>query len=255
LRAGRRLRASDLSLLASVGCDPVPVIARPRVVVLTTGDELVPPSARPGPGQIRESNTQHLAELCIRAGADVVEQGVVPDAPDALARALGRALADCDALVTTGGVSMGRYDLVGDALAKLGVEPVLHKVAIKPGKPLWFGMAGKVPVFALPGNPVSCLVNHEVFVRPALARLGGEQEREPKLRRGRWLGGPLASNPREQYLPVALVPGDDGVESLEPVRWNGSADVAGIARADAFAVVPIATAVARGDLLCFRPLA
>ncbi|HUR27048.1 MAG TPA: gephyrin-like molybdotransferase Glp [Planctomycetota bacterium] len=255
LRAGRRLRASDLSLLASVGCDPVPVIARPRVVVLTTGDELVPPSARPGPGQIRESNTQHLAALCEKAGAIVEDQGVVADAPEALAECLGRALASCDALITTGGVSMGRYDLVGTALAALGVEPVLHKVAIKPGKPLWFGMAGKVPVFALPGNPVSCLVNHEVFVRPALLRLGGEQDPEPKLRRGRWLGAPLAPNPREQYLPVKLEPGDDGVESLEPVRWNGSADVAGIARAEAFAVVPIDTAVARGDLLRFRPLA
>ena len=255
LRAGRRVRATDLSLLASVGCEPVPVVVRPRVIVLTTGDELVAPSSRPGVGQIRESNTQHLAQLCAQAGASVVNRGVVRDEPEALLAALGSALRECDALITTGGVSMGRYDLVGTALAALGVEPVLHKVAIKPGKPLWFGMAGKIPVFALPGNPVSCLVNHEVFVRPALRRLGGETEIHAVLRRGRWLGAALAPNPREQYLPVRLDPGDDGVEVLEPVRWNGSADVAGISRAEAFAVIPIDTSVARGDLLQFRPLA
>jgi molybdopterin molybdotransferase len=255
LRAGRRVRATDLSLLASVGCDPVPVVVRPRVIVLTTGDELVAPSARPDAGQIRESNTQHLAELCAQAGASVSNRGVVRDEPDALALALGSALRECDALVTTGGVSMGRYDLVGTALASLGVEPILHKVAIKPGKPLWFGMAGKVPVFALPGNPVSCLVNHEVFVKPALMLLGGETQASAPLRRGRWLGAALSPNPREQYLPVRLDPGADGVEGLEPVRWNGSADVAGIARAEAFAVIPIDTAVAQGDLIQFRPLA
>ncbi len=255
MRAGRRVRATDLSLLASVGCEPVPVVVRPRVIVLTTGDELVAPSVHPGVGQIRESNTQHLAALCAQAGATVINRGVVRDEPDALVRALGSALSECDALVTTGGVSMGRYDLVGVALASLGVEPVLHKVAIKPGKPLWFGMAGKIPVFALPGNPVSCLVNHEVFVRPALQRLGGETQTDAPLRRGRWQGGALAPNSREQYLPVRLDPGADCVEQLEPVRWNGSADVAGIARAQAFAVIPIDTAVARGDLLQFRPLA
>ena len=116
-------------------------------------------------------------------------------------------------------------------------------------------MAGKIPVFALPGNPVSCLVNHEVFVRPALRRLGGENEIHAVLRRGRWLGATLSQNPREQYLPVQLEPGADGVEGLEPVRWNGSADVVGISRAEAFAVIPIDTPVARGDLLQFRPLA
>ncbi|HTF89857.1 MAG TPA: gephyrin-like molybdotransferase Glp [Planctomycetota bacterium] len=252
---GRRIRASDLSLLASVGCEPVPVLVRPRVIVMTTGDELVAPGTRPGVGQIRESNTQHLAALCSLAGAAVENRGVVRDEPEVLEAALGSALAACDVLITTGGVSMGRYDLVGAAFAALGVEPVLHKVAIKPGKPLWFGMAGRVPVFALPGNPVSCLVNHEVFVRPALQRLGGETEPAAALRRGRWLGKELAANPREQYLPVRLDPGADGVEGLEPVRWNGSADVAGIARAEAFAVIPIDTAVARGELVQFRPFA
>lgn len=255
LRAGHRIRATDLALLASVGCEPVPVNLRPRVTVVTTGDELVAPAQRPGSGQIRESNTQHLSALCTAAGAQTTNLGVLPDDPGVLAEAFRGALRQCDVLITTGGVSMGRYDLVGSALESAGVEAILHKVAIKPGKPLWFGMAGKIPVFALPGNPVSCLVNHEVFVRPALARLGGETEAEPALRRGRWLGSALAANPREQYLPVRCAAGEDGVELLEPVRWNGSADVVGIARAQAFAVVPIQTPVAHGDLLAYRALA
>lgn len=255
LRAGRRLRATDLALLASVGAEPVEVIARPRVSVLTTGDELVAPSERPGSGQIRESNTQQLAALSRRAGAVVQNLGVLRDEPGLMAERFRAALAECDLLITTGGVSMGRYDLVAGALEAVGVEALLHKVAIKPGKPLWFGMAGTIPVFALPGNPVSCLVNHEVFVRPALERLGGESGPASPPRRGRWLGQALAPNPREQYLPVRCLAGEDGVERLEPVRWNGSADVAGIAHAEAFAVVPIQTAVARGDLLAYRALA
>lgn len=254
LRCGHRIRDTDLALLASVGCEPVPVLARPRVCVLTTGDELVDPSARPGPGQIRESNTQHLAALCQRAGAQVVRRGVLRDQPDALQAAFRAALAECDVLVTTGGVSMGRYDLVAATMTALGVEAIVHKVAIKPGKPLWYGMAGTTPVFALPGNPVSCLVNHEVFVAPALARLGGETQPAAALRRGRWLGGALAPNAREQYLPVRLSEGPDAVTALEPVRWNGSADVVGIARAHALAIVPIQSAVAHGALLEFRPL-
>ncbi len=255
LRAGHRIRATDLALLASVGAVPVPVIARPRATVLTTGDELVAPWEKPSAGQIRESNTQQLAALCTLAGAQTTNLGVVRDDPALLEQAFRAALACCDVLITTGGVSMGRYDLVGGALQSIGVEPVVHRVAIKPGKPLWFGMAGKIPVFALPGNPVSCLVNHGVFVRPALARLSGELGSDASERRGRWMGAPQTQNPREQYVPVRLVPGQDGVEALEPVRWNGSADVAGISRADAFAVIPIDTPVAPGDLLAFRPLA
>ena len=253
LRPGRRLRTVDLAVLASVGCDPVGVFPRPRVAVVTSGDELVPTSVLPGRGQIREGNTYHLSAMARAVGADARNLGVVRDDPAELEETLRAALDTCDVLVTTGGVSMGKYDLVGAALEAIGVEPVFHKVAIKPGKPLWFGARGDKPVFALPGNPVSCLVNHEVFVRPALERLSGLTE--PRLeRRGRWGGDTLRANPREQYLPVRLRPGDDGVEELEPVRWNGSADVVGIARAEALAIVPAASTPGRGELLRYRPL-
>lgn len=256
LEPGRRLRDVDLALLAAVGCEPVPVRRRPRVAVLTSGDELVRPEERPGVGQIREGNTLHLAAMTRRAGAEVVRRGIVRDDRDALTAALGEALERCDALVTTGGVSMGRYDLVGECLERLGVEPIFHRVAIKPGKPLWFGVRGRVPVFALPGNPVSCLVNHVLFVRPALRRLGGELEPERARveRRGRWCGRAVRANPREQYLPVRRSAGEDGVDRLEPVRWNGSADVVGIARAEGLAVVPAEATLEEGGPCAWIPL-
>jgi molybdopterin molybdotransferase len=256
LAPGRRLRAVDLALLAAVGCEPVRVRRRPRAVVLTSGDELVAPSEKPGPGQIREGNTLHLAAMSRACGAEVVERGVVRDDERELERAFAGALERCDVLITTGGVSMGKYDFVGAALERCGVAGVFHKVAIKPGKPLWFGMRGRVPVFALPGNPVSCLVNHEVLVAPALRVLGGEVEVVPQpLPRGRWSGSGREANPREQHLPVVVRPGEDGAALLEPVRWNGSADVAGISRAEGLAVVPADRALAPGDVLDWRPLA
>jgi len=255
LDAGRRLRAVDLALLAAVGCEPAEVVRRPRVAILTSGDELVAPNERPGPGQIREGNTLHLAAMTTAAGARVVERGVVRDDPAALRAAFESALARCDVLITTGGVSMGKYDLVGQALEACGVRGLFHRVALKPGKPLWFGMRGAIPVFALPGNPVSCLVNHELFVAPALRRLGGEALDEVSaLARGRWRGEARAAISREQHLPVEVRLEPDGAAGLYPVRWNGSADIVGIARCCALAVAPMERALEPGVLLEYRIL-
>lgn len=256
LRRGERLCAVEIAVLAAVGCEPVPVFAQPKVAILATGDELVPPSRKPGVGQIREGNTFYLAARAREAGAEVSNLGIAPDDERELERVFRGALETSDAVITTGGVSMGRYDLVGTVLERCGVEPVFHKVAIKPGKPLWFGVRGAVPVFALPGNPVSCLVGFEVFVRPALAQMGGDLETRiaPPLRRGRWNGAATRASPREQHLPVRTVPGADGVVGLEPIRWSSSADIAGLTRADALAVAPIGRVLAPGDLVLYRPL-
>lgn len=255
LRSGRRLGPVEASVLAAVGCEPVPVFAQPRLALFATGDELLPPTAKPGAGQIREGNTFYLAARARAAGARVANAGVAPDDERALEQAFRAAFDASDAVMTTGGVSMGRYDLVAGVLERCGVEPVFHKVAIKPGKPVWFGMRGRVPVFALPGNPVSCLVGFEVFVRPALAKMEGAlDEVEPRLRRGRWTGGPTAANRREQHLPVRVVPGEDGVDRLEPVKWRSSADIVGLTRADGLAVVASGGVLAPGDLALYRPL-
>lgn len=256
LARGRRLAEIEVSVLAAVGVDPVPVVRRPRVTLCTTGDELVSVKSKPRAGEIREGNTFYLAARLASAGADVTNLGIVRDDERALEHLFRRALDESDALVTTGGVSMGKYDLVGAVLERIGVQPVFHKVAIKPGKPLWFGMHDAVPVFALPGNPVSCLIGMEIFVRPALAKMSGvsEEHWRPRLRRGRWLGEPTRENTREQHLPVRLAPGDDGVEELSPIRWTSSADIVGLTRAEALAVVPAGQIVARGELVPFRPL-
>jgi molybdopterin molybdotransferase len=262
LEPGRRLRACDLPALASIGCDPVSVLRRPRVCVMTSGDELVRPDQRPGRGEIRESNTLLLAALARAAGAEVDDRGVVRDDPELIEAAVREALGACDLLITTGGVSMGRHDHVGAALAAAGVEPVFHKVAIQPGKPLWYGLwrAGRggeqrpVPVFGLPGNPVSCLVNHAVFVRPALERLGGVRAPATTPTRGRWGGPERPPNPRERHVPVRRV-GRELEVVLEPVPWNGSADVIGLLAADAFAVLPREARVAPGDPVAFWDLA
>lgn len=257
LRRGRSLSAIDLSVLAAVGCQPVPVFAKPRFALFTTGDELVEAHVRPAPGEIREGNTYYLAARLAAEGADVVNRGIIADDEALLEREFRGALESCDALVTTGGVSMGKYDLVGAVLERCGVEPVFHKIAIKPGKPLWFGVRGRVPVFALPGNPVSCLIGFEVFVRPALVKMSGEiaDGSRARLRVGRWMGERTKENSREQNLPVRVAQATDGVDELTPLAWKSSADITGLTRADALAVVAAGATIARGDLVSFRPLA
>lgn len=263
LRAGedvyaprRRLSAADLAVLAAIGGDPVPVYVRPRVSVLTTGDELVPPRVKPGRGQIREGNTFYLAAACAALGCTVVRCGVVPDDPMLLELAFGTALDDSDVLVTTGGVSVGKYDLVGRTFEALGVEPLLHKVAVKPGKPIWFGMRGSTPVFGLPGNPVSALLGFEVFVRGALVRLCGDDpvlERE-RILRGRWAGKPEKGGDRQNNLPARVRAGEDGVSMLEPLPFRGSADIVAAARADALAIVPAGGEIRADEMIEYRPL-
>lgn len=252
----RRLSAADLAVLAAIGGHTVPVFARPRVSVLTTGDELVPPDVVPGRGQIREGNTFYLRAACEALGCEVVRAGILADEPARLREAFARALDDSDVLITTGGVSVGKYDLVGAAFEALGVEPVLHKVAVKPGKPLWFGLRGSTPVFGLPGNPVSTLLGFEVFVRAALARLGGddpELEAE-RIARGRWRGPERRAGDRQENLPARVTTGADGVSELEPLPFLGSADIVAAARASALAIVPPGSAIRPGELVDYRPL-
>ena len=256
LAAPRRLGAADLSVLAAVGCTPVPVFRRPRVSILTTGDELVGVDERPGPGQIREGNTLHLAALALSAGADVREVARVPDQPDVLRERFGAALEHSDVVITTGGVSAGKYDLVAEAFQDLGVEEVFHKVAIKPGKPIWFGTRGDTLVFGLPGNPVSCLVTQEVFVRGAIAKLGGAPPEEwaERLRRGRWCGPDLGPHPRQRNLPVTIEQAADGVDDLHRVRWSSSADIVGLTAAAGMVVIPAGEGLSAGAIASFRPL-
>src|SRR4051794_32142489 len=158
LRYGTFLRPIEIAVLAEIGRDVVSVIPRPRVAVLPTGNELVPTGEKPGLGQIRNSNGPMLVAMAMRAGADAAELGIARDEPEELTKFVTKGLC-ADVLLLSGGVSAGKFDLVPDVLHKLGVEQVFHKIALRPGKPLWFGVKHDserdIIVFALPGNPVS----------------------------------------------------------------------------------------------------
>jgi molybdopterin molybdotransferase len=176
LSAGSRIGAAELGLLATVGCSEVPVFRRPRVAVLATGDELVEPHQAPPPGSVRDSNRFALMAAAEDAGAEVAWQAHVRDDEAQLERAMREGLAAADVLITSGGVSMGTRDLIKPLLEKMATIE-FGRVSFKPGKPLTFATAGAGKLaFGLPGFPVSSLVTFEVFVRPALLKLGGAEK-------------------------------------------------------------------------------
>ncbi|MEA4838713.1 MAG: gephyrin-like molybdotransferase Glp [Rhodospirillaceae bacterium] len=182
LKAGDVLRAGEIGLLAANGRAQVRVYRRPKVALLTTGDELVDLGTEPGPGQIVDSNHSLLSARLREEGCDVLSLGRAADETADLKGLLLRGL-DADLLLTSGGVSVGDYDLVRESLDALGFASGFWKVAIKPGKPVLFGMVGEKPVFGLPGNPAASAVTFQLFVRPALRRLGGfSNPLEPRCR-------------------------------------------------------------------------
>jgi molybdopterin molybdotransferase len=172
VRAGERLGAAELGLLAALGLEEVPVARAPRIALIATGDELVSAGESPGPGQIIDSSAHTLGALIPGCGGVATYVGIAKDDPNTMAALIASAM-DHDVVITTGGVSVGDRDHVRAALTSAGVELELWKVAMKPGKPFSFGMNGRVPVFGLPGNPVSTFVAFELFVRPALLAMQG----------------------------------------------------------------------------------
>ncbi|MCB9535876.1 MAG: molybdopterin molybdotransferase MoeA [Myxococcales bacterium] len=237
LRAGRILAPPDLSLLASLGRSQVAVVRAPTVAVLTSGDELLDVDAgEPGPGRIVDGNSIGLAAAVRALGCAPRIFPIVPDDRDATFEALRRA-ARADVLLSTGGVSVGDYDFVGDALRTLSGDRFgFWKVAIKPGKPLAFGRIGECLAFGLPGNPGSALVTFEIFVRPALLRLMGHTavHRAP---RAAVLDAPLkAGGARREYLR-ATTRWVDGALHVDPRRTQSSGALSSLGGADALVVV------------------
>jgi molybdenum cofactor synthesis domain-containing protein len=175
LHAGDVITPGHLGVLATLGIPDVAVVRRPRIGVLSTGDELVEGGGALLPGQIRDSNRGTLLALVAATGARAIDLGLVPDEADQITSAILRGISTCDAVLSSGGVSMGDVDLVKEVLDLLG-EMRWMQVAIKPAKPFAFGMVDGIPVFGLPGNPVSSMVSFEVFARPAIRRLAGHPE-------------------------------------------------------------------------------
>jgi molybdopterin molybdotransferase len=230
---GTVLTPAAVGLLAAVGRTSVTVFPAPRLSVLATGNELVEPDVKPGPGQIRNSNGPMLVAQAARAGASPRYLGIARDDEEHLRSSIREGLSAADVLVLAGGVSAGKLDLAPQVLADLGVETHFHKVRMKPGKPLLFGTAGNVLVFGLPGNPVSSFVGFELFVRPALRVLGGHADPGPRTATLP-LAGPFAvSNDRPTYHPAKL---EDG--RVRGLPWFGSPDLRGVLSADALLVLP-----------------
>ncbi len=238
LRSGTPLGAAQVGLVAAVGRDRVQVRPRPRVVVVSTGTELVEPGTPLARGRIPDSNSVALTAAAREAGALAYRVGIVPDDPRKLLDALEDQLVRADLLITSGGVSVGAYDVVKQVLARLGTVQ-FDSVAMQPGMPQGFGTIGPdaTPVFGLPGNPVSALVSFEVFVRPALRRmLGAEPLDRPRLTAV--AAGELTSPRGKRSFLRVRVESRDGARVATPVSGAGSHLLAGMARANALVVVP-----------------
>jgi molybdopterin molybdotransferase len=254
LEAGRRLGPRELSLAAAMGHGRVNARRRPRVVVLSTGDELVAPGNRPGPGQIVSSNHLGVAALAELAGAQVRQLGIARDTRESLQAHLDKA-GEADVIVTIGGASVGDHDLVGPVLAARGMALSFWKIAMRPGKPLMFGRLGASRVLGLPGNPVSSLVCTRVFLVPLLRALLGRPAGDAAPLQARSAVALEANGPRQHYMRATTMPGSDGSPLVTPVRSQDSSLLAPLAEADCLLVRPAnAPQAPAGSLVPILPL-
>jgi molybdopterin molybdotransferase len=241
LSPGMRLGYAELALAAQVGvtqlcCGIKPRVAKPRVAILSTGDEVVSIDQQPGAFQIRNSNSVSLAAQVRLAGGEPVPLGNAADRIDDLRAKIERGLKE-DALVLSGGVSMGKYDLVETVLKELGAEFYFDAVAIRPGKPAVFAKCGDAFVFGLPGNPVSTMVTFDLFVVPAIDLLSGAPARDLPLVEAR-LGAALNEKQGLAHFLPARVEWRGTTPEVKALPWQGSGDIAALARANCFLVVP-----------------
>jgi molybdopterin molybdotransferase len=249
LTRGTRLSGRDLALAAAMNHPAVPVHRRPKVAVLATGDELVSPGQTPGEGQIVYSNGFALMAQVATEGAEVIDLGIAPDRLDATVAAVRRARAlGADVLVTTGGASVGEYDLVQKAFAAESMALSFWKVALRPGRPLMHGRLGAMDVLGLPGNPVSAFVCGVLFLVPLLRRLAGRSDVGPDIESA-VLGCDLAENDeRTDYLRAELASGPDGRAVATPFSVQDSSMLAPLARAGCLVIrEPYAPPAAAGS--------
>jgi molybdopterin molybdotransferase len=254
LAKGTRLGAVELGVAATAGRATLETGTRPRVAIVATGDELVPAGRPLEPGQIHDSNAISLAAQAERAGARVLTTAHAPDTREGTIDALRRALGEADVLVISGGVSVGPHDHVKPALEQLGVTERFWRVALRPGKPTWFGTTGDKLVFGLPGNPVSALVTFHLFARPALLALQGAPFAAPT--RHAILETAIPRNPgRDEAVRVKLATDPDGRLKATPTGPQGSHQLTSMLGADGLAIVTAGEgAASAGELVEIEPL-
>ena len=235
LAPGTRLGYAEMALAGQVGSAHVSVFKRPRAAILSTGDEVVDVSATPGPLQVRNGNSIALEALAALSGAEGAPLGNAPDEKKELRRHIERGL-EADLLIISGGVSMGKYDLVEMVLSELGAEFVFDSVAIRPGRPAVFGTCRGKPVFGLPGNPVSTMVTFELFVAPAIDVLSGAEPRPLAIFRARLAHALHERSELTHFLP-ARVQNVRGEPEVSALPWQGSGDIVTVAESNAFLIV------------------
>jgi len=247
LAAGRRLRPEDIGLLASGGVAEADVFQPLRVAILSTGDELLEVGKAPLPGRLYNSNRYTLTGLLQALGMEIVDGGMAPDSPAELAETLKDLARRADAVISTGGVSVGERDYLRAVLEQVG-SLRLWRVAIKPGKPFVFGEIEKMPFFGLPGNPAAVFVTFCILVRPCLLKRQGATETAHPVAVAA-AGFERAASSREEYLRAKLHGNSAGGQEVIPLAQQGSSLLSTASSADCLARVPPAAAVCRGDLL------
>ncbi|MGH9513414.1 MAG: molybdopterin molybdotransferase MoeA [Terriglobales bacterium] len=236
LSPGTRLDHAAIALAASVGKTHLLVYSRPKIAVLATGDEIKDIAAQPGPNQIRNSNSYSLAAQIQAAGADPVLLPIAPDEPSRLREFIADGF-EADTLLISGGVSMGKYDLVESALAEFNAEFFFTAVQIQPGRPAVFGKARQKYFLGLPGNPVSTMVTFELFARPLIEALSGMSPHKLIFLYAKLKSEIKTKTGLKRFLP-ALISGEFEQSEVELVRWQGSGDIAATARANCYIVIP-----------------
>ncbi|NES03227.1 MAG: molybdopterin molybdotransferase MoeA [Okeania sp. SIO2F4] len=252
LNPGIRLSATEIAVLAALQCPKIPVYRRPKVGIISTGNELVTPEQPLQPGQLVDSNQYALAVAVAQMGAEVIRFGIVPDEREILKQTIAKAVTTTDFLLSTGGVSVGDYDYVEDILTELGAEIHIHSVAVKPGKPLTVAKFSDTQClyFGLPGNPVSALVSFWRFVQPGLKKLAGVEQTawKPEFVAARSLQDLRSNGKRETYLWGNLNLGNDGYEFQLAVGSHSSGNLINLAGTTGLAVVPLnETLIAAGE--------
>jgi molybdenum cofactor synthesis domain-containing protein len=244
---GEVIGAGHLGVLSGIGVGEVVVHPRLRIGVMSTGDELVDAGEPLGPGQIRDSNRATLLALVAREGWQAVDLGLVRDDEAAITEAIQRGAATCDAVVTSGGVSMGDIDLVKVVLDRIG-DMRWMQIAIRPAKPFAFGLVDGTPVFGLPGNPVSSMVSFELLARPALRRIAGHTDlRRPEVPAVAAEDFPRRPDGKVHFVRVVAARADDGVLQVRSAGGQGSHHLTAMARAHALLPIPDGDGVTAGD--------
>src|ERR1051325_430631 len=239
LSAGTMINAAMMAVLAAFGYARVAVFRRPRVAVMATGTELVSVDQKPGQDQIRDSNNYSIAAYAELAGATVERLPLTGDETSLLKNQIAKAAETCDLIVTSGGVSMGVYDLTKSALRELDAELLFERIGLRPGKPTVFArLPSGTLVFGLPGNPVSVAVTFNLFARTALLAMQGATEPALKRETAALAKSVKGTADRESYLPVQLTTNDDGELIAFPLKWGGSSDFVAFALTTALVIVP-----------------